>query len=72
MPGAKARGIAESKDPYSIHCSHVSSSVSWNCTASTSDKKVGVLRLRRRFAKRESPSSLSMTMSGELGKSKES
>jgi len=58
MPRAKACGITESKDPYSIHCSRVRSSVSRNSSASGVEKKVGMLRLRLRFAKRESPSSL--------------
>jgi hypothetical protein len=62
MPRAKARGITESKDPYSIRCSDVRSSVSWYISASGFDKKVGMLRLRWRFAKRESPSSLKMTL----------
>jgi hypothetical protein len=63
MPRAKARGITESKAPYSIRCSHLRSSVSRNSSASGFEKTVGGLRLRRRFAKRESPSSLGKTMS---------
>jgi hypothetical protein len=34
MPHAKACGITESKDPYSIRCSHLRSSVSRNSSAS--------------------------------------